>query len=301
MNNQHPVYVDLKFSNGTDAHEEARVEAHRIWRESDPAAPGHPHLRPLRIRPHSLRQAGDVLVAPIFGSDGLTAVERIEPNGRRSIVGDLSKAGCYTPILGAADGDNGGALFVAVTWEDGAALCEATRSPVWCVLTPDNLPATIRRARAQFPDRQLIVCARLDANGSSSIRAAIAETAARLVEPTITIEDEADSFATIAARWGTAGLRSLMDDAMQPRAASDGPVVDHAASKRERARDLLTQVLTPACAVKDLQALARAEGISWRSVEAVKAEMARAGSPIESRRIADGWAWVRMDSATPQV
>jgi putative DNA primase/helicase len=137
--------------------DESRNEATRQWRAATPASQDHRYLELHRLPVHGLRQSEARLLAPIFDGAGLCAVQRTGRSGERAIIGDLSRAGAYIPV-GSATGTDA-PIVVCTSWEEGAALHEASDMPVWCSLTDDNVPHVLRAVRARFPDRRLLVCA----------------------------------------------------------------------------------------------------------------------------------------------
>lgn len=134
--------------------QDAAIRAQRLWGSARPADPEHPYLSRKRVRPHALRQRGDVLLVPLYQSGALVNLQRIHPDGdKRFLSGGLVK-GCYSPIGQRAAGQK---LYVCEGWATGATIHEHNGAAVACAMNADNLyPAGVRLRRA-YPDDVLVV------------------------------------------------------------------------------------------------------------------------------------------------
>ncbi|MFC0712252.1 toprim domain-containing protein [Azorhizophilus paspali] len=134
--------------------QDAAIRAWHLWRAATPADPEHPYLSRKRVKPHALRQRGDVLLVPLYRDGALVNLQRIHPDGdKRFLPGGLVK-GCYSPIGPRAPGQK---LYLCEGWATGATIHEHNGAAVACAMNADNLyPAGVRLRRA-YPDDVLVV------------------------------------------------------------------------------------------------------------------------------------------------
>ncbi|WP_349618077.1 toprim domain-containing protein [Azotobacter salinestris] len=134
--------------------QEAAIKAQRLWSSARPANPEHPYLARKRVKPHALRQRGDVLLVPLYRDGALVNLQRIHPDGdKRFLPGGLVK-GCYSPIGQRAPGQK---LYLCEGWATGATIHEHTGAAVACAMNAGNLLAVGQHLRRRYPDAVPIV------------------------------------------------------------------------------------------------------------------------------------------------
>lgn len=112
----------------------AVVIAQRMWSEA--TKPDHPYLERKGVKPHGLRQLGNVLLVPLYFDGQLVNLQRIFPDGsKRFLKGGMIK-GTYSPIGKIIEGKP---LYVCEGWATGATIHEETGLPVACAMTSGNL------------------------------------------------------------------------------------------------------------------------------------------------------------------
>ncbi len=124
------------------------------WDNSRRAAPAFAYLSAKGIRPHNLRQRGDVLLVPLYHSGELVNLQRIGADGgKRFLFGGRVK-GCYSPLgIIAADQP----LYLCEGWATGATLHAETGHPVACAMNAGNLLEAGRHLQRRHPEAVLIV------------------------------------------------------------------------------------------------------------------------------------------------
>ena len=128
--------------------------ANRLWRDALRATPNHPYLIAKGVRPHSLRQAGDVLLVPLYLNGELVNLQRIGPDGaKRFLYGGIIK-GAYSPLGVIAAGQR---LYIAEGWATAATLHEETGAAVACAMNCNNLLEVGQRLQRRHPDALLII------------------------------------------------------------------------------------------------------------------------------------------------
>lgn len=128
--------------------------ANRLWRDARRAAPDHPYLIAKGVRPHSLRQSGDLLLVPLYLNGELVNLQRIGPDGvKRFLYGGIIK-GAYSPLGVITAGEK---LYLCEGWATGATLHEETGAAVACAMNAGNLLEAGRRLQRLHPDAVLIV------------------------------------------------------------------------------------------------------------------------------------------------
>jgi putative DNA primase/helicase len=132
----------------------AAENAKRLWRDARRADPAHPYLVAKGIRPHALRQAGDVLLVPLTRDDQLVNLQRIKPDGdKRFLFGGMVKGTCS--VLGIIA--SGKPLYLCEGMATGATLFEEAGAAVACAMNAGNLLPAGQRLQRQHPDAVLIV------------------------------------------------------------------------------------------------------------------------------------------------
>jgi putative DNA primase/helicase len=128
--------------------------ANRLWRDARRADPDHPYLVAKGIRPHALRQSGDVLLVPLTRDGVLVNLQRIKPDGdKRFLYGGMVKGVCS--VLGIIA--SGKPLYLCEGMATGATIHEETGAAVACGLNAGNLLPAGQRLQRQHPDAVLIV------------------------------------------------------------------------------------------------------------------------------------------------
>lgn len=132
----------------------AATYARRLWHDATPADIDHPYLITKRIKPHDLRQQGDVLLVPLVHGGRLVNVQRIGPDGQKRFLSGGRVKGCYSPI---GHLESGKALYLCEGWATGATIHEHTGGAVACAMNCGNLLDVGRYLQRTFPDALLIV------------------------------------------------------------------------------------------------------------------------------------------------
>ena len=128
--------------------------ANRLWRDARRADPDHPYLAAKGVRPHALRQRGDVLLVPLTYGGHLVNLQRIKADGsKRFLFGGMVK-GCYSS-LGVIT--PGAPLYVCEGWATAATIHAETGAAVAAAMNAGNLLAVGQRLQRQHPDAALIV------------------------------------------------------------------------------------------------------------------------------------------------
>ncbi len=151
--------------------------AARLWRDARRADPAHPYLVAKGIRPHALRQHGDVLLVPLACDGQLVNIQRIKPDGdKRFLFGGMVKGVCS--VLGIIT--DGKPFYLCEGWATGATIFEETGAAVACAMNSGNLLPAGQRLQRQHPDAVLIVGADDDrqTDGNPGRTAAIKAAAA---------------------------------------------------------------------------------------------------------------------------
>ena len=206
-------------------HDEARAEAKRILAATMPAPADHGYL----VRKHvslvgDLRIAGDGrLVLPVLDAKGaVQSLQFITPDGDKLFLAGGKLKGGYFPIL-AANGEKNGPLYVCEGYATGATIHAATDAAVLVSFTAGNLLAVAEMARAQYPDRESILCADDDTRTkgnpglTKATEAALAVTA-RLSVPRFMDPANGTDFNDLAAAEGMEAVKACLDAAVVPGA-----------------------------------------------------------------------------------
>lgn len=128
--------------------------ATRLWRDARRADPAHPYLVAKGIKPHALRQSGDVLLVPLTYGGQLVNLQRIKPDGdKRFLFGGMVKGVCS--VLGIIA--SGKPVYLCEGMATGATIHEETGAAVACAMNAGNLLPAGQRLQRQHPDAVLIV------------------------------------------------------------------------------------------------------------------------------------------------
>ncbi len=132
----------------------AAARARRDWALARPADPDHPYLVRKRIKPHHLRQLGNMLLAPICWRGAVVNLQRISGNGDKRFLPGGRITGCYCPFGRIEAGVE---LFIVEGIATAATLHEQTGKPVAAAMSASNLlPAGLELKRCH-PNAVLIV------------------------------------------------------------------------------------------------------------------------------------------------
>ncbi len=239
------------------AQEEARAARERadaakksaaVWKAATEAKADHPYLARKRVSPvTTLREidagaaaailgyvpkssgehlAGRVLVAPVKVGDGLSTLELIDEEGRKSAVYGGAKAGGYWAAQQLPDGDGDG---LTLQIGEGVATVltakESSGHPAIAALSAGNLLAVAKAMRERYPSAVLVILADLvKATGAPDPRAveAARSIGGRLAIPDFGTNrpDGATDFNDMAALLGRDTVKRAISNASIPDGAS---------------------------------------------------------------------------------
>lgn len=132
----------------------AAARARHDWALVRPADPNHPYLVRKRIKPHHLRQLGDMLLAPICWRGALVNLQRIASNSAKRFLPGGRITGCYCPFGRIEAGVE---LFIVEGIATAATLHEQTGKPVAAAMSASNLLAAGLELKRCHPNTVLIV------------------------------------------------------------------------------------------------------------------------------------------------
>lgn len=132
----------------------AAVRSRSVWRYAVRADPYHEYLVAKGCKSHHLRQAGDVLLIPLYVGRVLVNLQRIGPDGSKRFMYGGQVAGAYSPI-GRLEA--GAPLYVCEGWATGATIHEQNGAAVACAMNAGNLLPAAKRLRHAYPESPLIV------------------------------------------------------------------------------------------------------------------------------------------------
>lgn len=132
----------------------AAVRAGRIWSDAEPASADHPYLTRKGIKPYRLRQAGDVLLVPLYADGLLMNLQRIMPDGTKRFLSGGRVKGCYSSIGRL---EHGKPLYICEGWATGASIHADTGHAVACAMNAGNLLEVGRQLQRQHPDSLLVI------------------------------------------------------------------------------------------------------------------------------------------------
>ena len=175
------------------AQEEARIASERAeaakksaaaWKAASEAKPDHPYLVRKRVSPvATLREieagtvaailgyapkssgeplAGRLLVAPVKVGDGLSTLELIDQDGRKSAIYGGAKAGGYWAAQQLPDGDGKGlTLLISEGVATALTAKESSGHPAIAALSAGNLPSVAKAMGERYPSAALVILADL--------------------------------------------------------------------------------------------------------------------------------------------
>lgn len=143
----------------TDAEQQAgwdraAVRARHDWALARPADPKHSYLARKRIKPHHLRQLGDVLLAPICWRGKVVNLQRIAADGNKRFLSGGRITGCYCPFGRIEPGVE---LFIVEGIATAATLHEQTGKPVAAAMSAGNVLRAGLELKRHYPNAVLIV------------------------------------------------------------------------------------------------------------------------------------------------
>lgn len=128
--------------------------ARRIWEKSKPADPGHLYLKNKGIESHGIRQAGKVLIVPLYSTDSLVSLQRIFPDGGKQYHPGGQVKGCSYSIGDPVKSDT---VYICEGFATGASIHQATGQAVFVAFTSNNLDAVTSIAKKRHPDKRIII------------------------------------------------------------------------------------------------------------------------------------------------
>ncbi|MCJ8167686.1 toprim domain-containing protein [Atopomonas sediminilitoris] len=121
---------------------------------ADAPDPDHPYLSRKRIKPHHLRQLGDMLLAPICWRGEVVNLQRIAADGSKRFLPGGRITGCYCPFGRIEAGVE---LLIVEGIATAASLHEQTGKPVAVALSAGNLLAVGEELKHRYPDAVLVI------------------------------------------------------------------------------------------------------------------------------------------------
>ena len=136
-------------------HANAQTAAASAIDSGGPAKPGHPYLQSREVQPHGLREAGNLLVMPLYDMDGeLWSVQYINGAGEKKFLTGGRVAGCFYPM-----GKSNGTTVICEGFATGASIREATGLAVLVAHSAGNLKAVAEALRAKNADERILIAA----------------------------------------------------------------------------------------------------------------------------------------------
>ncbi|MBA3508086.1 MAG: DUF3987 domain-containing protein, partial [Betaproteobacteria bacterium] len=169
-------------------HEQAACIASERWLAAAPARPDHPYLVAKGVKPHGIRQQGDVLLIPMRNASGeLRSLQTIAPNGEKRFPHGGQVEGCYFSI-----GKPDRVLCIDEGFATAASTHEATGHAVAVAFTAANIEAVAVALRAKLPAVRIIVCADDDYRTAANPGIQKATNAARAVNGFLAVPEFGD-------------------------------------------------------------------------------------------------------------
>ena len=241
-----------------DAYAAVASKAHAAWAQMHPARADHPYLTTKNVGPEGLWQTtahelkaligyvpkngdtpllGSILVAPIRngpGKAGVTSLEFIDQDGRKSALAGGRKAGCYWVPERLPDGDGEG-LTIAIG-EGIATIKTIIRLTGWlgaAAFGRSNLEAVAKLMRGRFPAARLVVCADRG-NGEADAAEAAEAVAGDLLVPAFPAGAVGTDFNDLAGVDTALAQGQLLGGEAPPEPAPQSPKKSKDAQRRDR-------------------------------------------------------------------
>jgi len=148
--------------------ETASNEAFNIWQQSEPVKLPCNHLYVVNksIDPWGARLHGKHLIIPVYEMfKKLVSLQSIAPNGFKKFLKGGKTKDCFCVIHHLDISQHFNDVFKQVEilicegWATGCSLYQAIGRPVFVAFNANNLMGVAKYVRAQFPKKQIIVCA----------------------------------------------------------------------------------------------------------------------------------------------
>jgi len=151
-----------------EAHKMAAIDAQRVIDTSTPARADHPYLKRKQVKPHGIRQIGNNLIIPLYGTDGsIQAYQKVLPqktaNGKDKFImpeGCSSKGGYYL-----LPGDYS-TIYICEGFGTAASVFEATDNTTYISFSSGQLKAVALMVRKQYPDAEIVIAGDTDKSGT---------------------------------------------------------------------------------------------------------------------------------------
>ncbi|WP_427901634.1 toprim domain-containing protein [Marinobacter caseinilyticus] len=133
--------------------------AHRArfcWRQTVTASADHAYLRAKNVKPHGVRQIGEVLVVPMYKNGTLVNLQKIWPDGTKRFLAGGTVKGSFATI-GAIH--EAGHVFLVEGWSTGATIHEISGHPVVVAMNCGNLLPVARVLRSRLAPNVGVVLA----------------------------------------------------------------------------------------------------------------------------------------------
>ncbi len=137
--------------------EQAAVSAMARWEAASEPDPHHPYLVAKGVKADGVRQAGGVLLVPLYDVNGeLWSVQSIAADGSKRFQTGGRIKGCMCPV--GLNEPNPQALLICEGWATAATLLEETGGvPVMAAMNAGNLLPVCRAVRKRWPDAAITV------------------------------------------------------------------------------------------------------------------------------------------------
>jgi putative DNA primase/helicase len=155
-----PVEAKLIAQRTEQARRQREVEQHRrqqtaaeyardLVSDAGPAAPNHPYLVAKGVKPHNLRQRGELLLVQLYFNGKLVNLQQISPNGSKRFLSGGMVKGCYSPLGIIKPGQP---LYICEGWATAATIYEEIGAAVACAMTASNLQAVGEYLHRRYPE-----------------------------------------------------------------------------------------------------------------------------------------------------
>ena len=188
--------------------ERAAARARTIWHRSTPADPQHEYLQRKGVRPHGIKQKGDLLVVPVSSEKTIEGLQFISPDGTKRFLRGTTKRGRYHPI-----GQPNGKVTICEGYATAATIHETTGMAAVVAFDAGNLKTVAQRIRERFPDLSIIVAGDNDRRtagnpGKKAAQEAAAAVGGTLALPTFAEDEEGSDWNDVMASHGPSAVIS---------------------------------------------------------------------------------------------